>query len=61
MARIKITGYVDVDDLDPSLVDLNHESGLSSEGFDALGSGNGLDHFQAGKSLNDVETELVED
>jgi hypothetical protein len=58
MARIKITGYVEVDDLTPNLVDLGDPSGLSSEGFEQLAGGQGLDFFQAGKSLSEVETVL---
>lgn len=30
---IKVVGYIDPGDLDPSWVDLNHELGLSEEGY----------------------------
>lgn len=33
MARIKVTGYLDTDDLDAGDVDLTHELGLSDRGF----------------------------
>ena len=36
MSRIKVTGYLDTADLNPEHVDLDHESGLSSEGFDFM-------------------------
>ena len=36
MSRIKVTGYLDTADLNPEHVDLHHESGLSSEGFDFM-------------------------
>lgn len=32
--RIKVTGYLDTDDMDIEDVDLDHEMGLSSEGFE---------------------------
>lgn len=34
MARIKVTGYLDEDDLSPEHLDSEHEMGLSTEGFD---------------------------
>lgn len=36
MARIKVTGYILTDDLEPDHVDLNSETGLSEEGFEEL-------------------------
>ena len=36
MARIKVTGYIDTDALDPADVDLLHETGLSEPGFLAM-------------------------
>jgi hypothetical protein len=49
MARIKVTGYIDTDDLAPDDVDLSHEMGLSDKGY--LGQINSL-------PLDDVEFEL---
>ena len=34
MARIKVTGYINVDDLEDEHVDLSHETGLSAAGYD---------------------------
>lgn len=50
MARIKVTGYIDTDDLDPSEVDLSHEMGLSSEGYERYSTRPVM--------LDDVEFEL---
>ncbi len=36
MARIKVTGYLDTSGMDPEMVDLEHETGLSPEGFEAI-------------------------
>jgi len=36
MARIKITGFIDTDDLDDEDVDLEDKTGLTSEGFDKI-------------------------
>jgi hypothetical protein len=33
MSRIKVTGYLDTDDLDDRHVDPSHEMGLSEEGY----------------------------
>jgi len=33
MARIKITGYVDVSDLEPEEIDLSNDTGLSEDGY----------------------------
>lgn len=52
--RIKVTGYIEADDLPFGYVDPTHEMGLSSEGYDALGSG-------VVPPLDDVEFEKVED
>lgn len=56
--RIKITGYLDTNDLDPEDLDLNHPSGLSDAAYASLAAGQGVGHFQGGKSLDDVEVEL---
>lgn len=34
--RIKVTGYLDTDDLDAEHVDTSHETGLSQEGFEVM-------------------------
>lgn len=34
MARIKVTGYIDTEDMSPSDVDLTHAFGVSTEFFD---------------------------
>lgn len=52
MKRIKVTGYLIPDDMDPDHVDLDHEMGLSSEGFDA---------YATMFALDDVNFELVDD
>ena len=49
--RIKVTGYVPVDDLDQEHVDLSHETGLSGKGFDMM---NGMGDVQPW-SLADLE------
>lgn len=56
MARLKITGYVDTDDLRPGDVDLDHPSGLSAEGFDILITG-ANDSALKLTDLEDVEIE----
>lgn len=54
MARIKVTGYLDTDDLDPEQVDLSHEMGLTEHGYDGK--------FPVFSSiLEDVEFELVKE
>lgn len=42
MALIKITGFIETDDLEDSYVDLDHEMGLSNEGFEKLSIEMGL-------------------
>ena len=37
--RIKVTGYLETDDLDPEEVDETHETGLSEEGYLRYSSG----------------------
>ena len=34
--RIKVTGYLNVDDLTPEEVDLAHETGLSETGYEEI-------------------------
>lgn len=60
MARIKITGYVDTDDLNPEDVDLEHEMGLSSEGYDNLVTGENGRPLSL-TALEDVEVTLESD
>lgn len=56
MTRLKITGYIDTDDLGPGDVDLDHPTGLSSEGYDNLITGeNGIPLKLT--DLEDVEIE----
>lgn len=55
MARIKVTAYVETDDLDPSEVDLTHEMGLSSEGYERFAVNPQL------LPLDDVEFRLEEE
>jgi DNA (cytosine-5)-methyltransferase 1 len=51
--RIKVTGYIDTESIHSTLVDLDHETGLSGDGFEKMMSGN--------LYLEDREFELVED
>jgi hypothetical protein len=53
MARIKVTGYVDTDDLNEDMVDLDHPTGLTAEGFDDLNA--------TLLGLSDVTAEVVPD
>ena len=53
MARIKVTGYLYTENLDPADLDLTHEMGLSSDGFVRLSRAFG--------GLEDVEFVLVGD
>jgi len=53
--RIKITGYVDVDSITDADLDLSHEMGVSTRGYDTGLSGLEIKH------LEDVEYELVDD
>jgi hypothetical protein len=36
MARIKVTGYLDTSGMEPSMVDLGHETGLSPSGYEKV-------------------------
>lgn len=56
--RIKVTGYLETDDMDPTHVDLLDPSGLSSEGEDALMSSlyRGVNYKTC--DLEDIEAEL---
>ena len=58
MALIKVTGYIDTDGLPLDQIDLNHEMGLSTEGFEQLsGITTGQSAFSL-SSLEDLEFEL---
>lgn len=50
MARIKVTGYLDTEEMASNHVDLNHPMGLSTEGYEAL-----TGHGAEGLGLEDVE------
>lgn len=54
MARIKVTGYIDTEELEATGVelDLSHETGLTASGFDKLSA-------EFGQQLDDVDFELV--
>ena len=54
--RIKVTGYLDPEEMASDHVDLSHEMGLSSEGYEAL-TGYGPE----GLGLEDIEFELEDD
>lgn len=56
--RIKITGYLETDDLDSDQLDLSDSTGLSAEGYDNLITGEDGAPLQI-TGLNDVEVELV--
>ena len=36
MARIKVTGYIDTEDLELHQIDLSHEMGLSERGYEEV-------------------------
>lgn len=36
MARLRVTGYINTDDLEQEEVDLDHFTGLTTEGFERL-------------------------
>lgn len=53
MARIKVTGYIDTSQLDPSEIDPNDPTGLANEAFQELFD---LLSFR----LSDIEVKLEE-
>lgn len=61
MARIKVTGYINVEDLETHEVDLTDPTGLSAEGYDNVRLGNDERPAYSLSSLEDVEIELEED
>lgn len=54
MARIKVTGYIDVNELEPDQRDDTHEMGLSNKGYEEL-----TQEFSG--QLDDIEFERVDD
>lgn len=66
MARIKITGYIDSDDLPSEEVDLSDATGLSNLGYErALGVNGSLDRESLANytlsSLDDPDFEKADD
>lgn len=59
MARIKFTGYLDTDDLEPEQVDLGHKTGLSEQGYLDLVQGEGGAALSL-SALDDVDSEIVD-
>jgi len=53
--RIKITGYIYVDDIEPEDLDLSHKMGVSNHGYET-----GLSRTLIA-SLEDIEYEVVDD
>lgn len=58
MARIRVTGYLNTEDLDPDHVDLGHETGLSGRGDEAITSVYG-DAPVYLHDLEDLKLELI--
>lgn len=57
MARIKITGYLDTEELDAEHVDLDDKTGLSEAGYEAVTTYEGQPPYKIA-DLTDVEVEL---
>jgi hypothetical protein len=57
--RIKVTGYIDTDDIHGEMIDVDNPTGLSDEGFDSFTSGK--DGNLAIAELDDLSFELEED
>jgi len=53
--RIKITGYIYVDDIEPEDLDLSHAMGVSGHGYET-----GLSRTTL-QSLDDIEYELMDE
>ena len=53
MPRIKITGYIDADET-PEVVDAQHKSGLTAEGYDQI-AGISFEGPLAGLKVSDLE------
>jgi hypothetical protein len=56
MARVKVTGYFDTDDINSTLVDEDHPMGITNEAYMAYVTGT-----EALPALDDLEFELEED
>lgn len=52
MRRIKVTGYMPVEDMEESFLDLDHSTGLSEEGFE---------HCSVIFNMEDLQFELQDD
>lgn len=59
--RIKVTAYIEPEDLAPEMLDEDHEMGLSNEGFEAFAASASLRGNGAAVALEDIEFERVED
>lgn len=60
--RLKIVGYIGVEDLDPEHVDTDNEAGLSEQGFMTLIHGDEGTHLSLKlPDLEDVETSIVDE
>lgn len=57
--RLKITGYIDVDEIEAQHLDLQHPTGLTAEGYDGLimGDVDGVYPLSL-SSLDDLDTSL---
>jgi hypothetical protein len=58
VARIRVTGYLDTDDLDQDHVDLGHETGLSGRGDQEITSVFGDAQVRISE-LEDLKLELI--
>ena len=58
--RIKVTGYLNPADMDPDEVDLNHPSGLTEKGDEAVTSVFSDTPYKIA-DLEDINTELVDE
>lgn len=53
MARIKVTGYLDTDEMNPDDVDLAHPMGISANAYERWSAAGGVE----GEYLEDLEFE----
>lgn len=58
--RIKVTGYLNPDDMDPTEVDLVHPTGLTEKGTDNVTSCFSDTPYKVA-DLEDIEVELVDE
>lgn len=54
MKRIKVTAYINAEEMDPEFVDLDHEMGLSNEGYTRY-----LNALSG--EMDDIEFELMDE